>query len=351
MEYKRYELNGIAPRPEWWRVRPDEIQEDCRNVRVGKSRVIAHTPLNLPIYAVTYYDFSPPERKINWSSASGTHHPELYGNGPDAPPTVMVAAGIHGCEVEGVVLLSNLIRLLEVGLDWRGVSRPGLVELASHYRLVLLPCVNMDGRAISPDHRIGADLSECRKAGGGIALNGEPIRWPEMKEHFPLPVDGVRYLGGYPNSEGFNIMHDATPGNFRTSEAAALCRLADECRVDFFLNLHSQPETASCFITAPQMLNYPANIATERVIIRIVTEALKRAGFPSADTSDAPLSNRIDLDTMIALSCGAPVLTLEFPARLSNSFDQILMSGYVVLETILRYGLANGFVDRSTLLT
>jgi hypothetical protein len=44
-------------------------------------------------------------------------------------------------------------------------------------------------------------------------------------------------------------------------------------------------------------------------------------------------------------------LTLEFPARLSNSFDQILMSGYVVLETILRYGLANGFVDRSTLLT
>ncbi len=350
MKFKRFELTGVVPRPEWWRVRPEEISADCTAVRKGKTEVIAETPAGFPVYAVTYNDFRLPRRRINWSSASATRHPELYGNGDGAPQTLLIAAGIHGCEVEGVVVVSNLMRLLETGRDWRGQERPELLKLARHYRLVLLPCVNMDGRAISPDHRIGADLIECRKAGGGIAADGQPIRWPAMKEHFPLPLDQVQYPGGYPNSAGYNIMHDATPGNFRTAEAAALCRLADEVRADFFLNLHSQPEGADVFTIQPQTLGYPANQVTEREYQKRLSEALTRAGIPNHSNHDSPPSPCINLNTIVSLSCGAPTVTVEFASRLAASFDQVLEAGYIVLETAMRMGLEKPFVDRATLI-
>ena len=349
MKFKRFRLTGITPRPPWWRGRPEEIIADCRDVHHGRADIIAHTPGGFPLYAVTYHDFDLPRQRINWSSASGSRNPGLYGNGPGSPQSILIAGGIHGCEVEGVIAISSLIRLLETGRDLRGKERPELLELARCYRLTLLPCVNMDGRAISPDHRIGADLDECRKAGGGIGPDGQAIRYPEMKEHFPLPLDKIEYPGGYPNSEGYNIMHDAAPGNFRTAEAAALCRLADELRADFFLNLHSQPETACCFGVAPGMLNYPAGIATERECLKRLYGALAAAGIPTRENHNAQPSPKIDLNTIISLSCAAPAVTVEFASRLASSFEQILESGHIVLETVMRQGLEKPFVNRAAL--
>jgi len=31
--------------------------------------------------------------------------------------------------------------------------------------------------------------------------------WRGSKEYFPLPLAKVSYPGGYPNADGFNIMH------------------------------------------------------------------------------------------------------------------------------------------------
>ena len=143
-------------------------------------------------------------------------------------------------------------------------------------------------------------------------------------------------------------MHDATPGNFHTAEAAALCKLADELRVDFFLDLHSQPEGVDTFATAPCQFNYPANLAVALEYGRRVAQALQDAGFPSHFPQK--LSPKINMDSIVALSCAAPAVCVEFPARDAESFDAMLERGYVVLETLLQMGTEHPFVNRATLL-
>lgn len=46
------------------------------------------------------------------------------------------------------------------------------------------------------------------------------------------PLERVGYPGGYPNAEGYIIMHDATPGDLRTAAEAAILRLCSRWRVD-----------------------------------------------------------------------------------------------------------------------
>ncbi|MDO5565696.1 MAG: hypothetical protein Q4G59_03490, partial [Planctomycetia bacterium] len=56
-------IPGLEERPDFWRVRTDEIISLCKSVRKGTSQIIAETPAGLPVYAVMYGDFSekPPQ--------------------------------------------------------------------------------------------------------------------------------------------------------------------------------------------------------------------------------------------------------------------------------------------------
>ena len=345
-EIKRFELTGVGPRPDWWLVRPDEIISQCENVKIGKSSVEATTPMGFPVYRVVYNDFQGTGNRVNWISALGCPNPDVFSR--NEVQTVMISGGIHGCEIEGVVLIENLMSLLETGVDLRGKARPELVELASKYRFVLFPCVNMDGRAISPDHRINASEDECRRAGGGIWGDGSTVVWPQMKEYFPLPIDEVIYKGGYPNSEGYNIQLDGVPGNGKTAEAGAILRSAAEKQVDFFLNLHSQPGGELSFVTSPSVCSYPYQIEVANDLRVICGKALTTLGYenPYEDGCNLPLSTRIDINNAVQMCSGASAITFEFSARLQTSFDRILETGYVLLETVLKYGLQKPFCDR-----
>ncbi len=347
MEMKRFELTGVGPRPAWWLVRPNEIEKICRETVKGKCTQEAVTPAGFPVLRVVYGDYPPTGKPVNWSSALGSRNPDCFGRQKGEPQTIMMAGGVHGCEVEGVILLLNLISLLEKGVDLRGKARPELVKAASAYRLVLFPCVNMDGRAISPDHRVNADPEECPRAGGGWWKDGTTIRWPHMKEYFPLPLDRVGYRGGYPNSLGYNIQHDASPGNIKTQEAKALLHAAEEKCVDLFLNFHSQPGCPRSTACGPQIYAGPANIATGKELAKRCNRALMAVGFPFYENEEIKVGADVNINTAVQLCCGAPAITFEFWARDDHGFDRIVETGYLWLETIFKYGMEKLFCDRA----
>ena len=263
--------------------------------------------------------------------------------------TVCLLAGIHGAEPEGVAGVLNVISLLERGCDLRGREEPELLDLLRAYRLVILPCVNMDGRAISPDHLRGCSFEEFRDASQGSWADGSLIGWLGSKEYFPLPLDRVRFPGGYPNSEGYNIMHDASPGNLRTAEAKGVLETVEAYEVDFLLNLHSGSEVP--MVCVPGNLNYPENIRRGRRICQACHTALAEAGLrPSASGLPAEASNALTLNTLITLASGALALTVELPARGPATFDERLDAQYVILKTALADGLRTPFADRERLI-
>jgi len=340
VQFVRRTIAHAAPRPAWWRVRPDELAADLAEVKKGKVEVIARTPGGFPFSAVTYGPSSP-HRELNWPSATGSPRPELYAG--NAPEVVMIAAGIHGEETEGVVLVQNLISLLETGRDLRGVERPHLLELCSRYRLVLLPCVNMDGRAVAPDCLNGCTPDDYAPI-STILKDGRELRWPELKEYYPMPMAEVAQLGTYYNSAGYNIQLDAAPGNLKTAEGEALLRLADRERIDFFLNLHSAREIPH--VIPPSGLNYPRNVETVMAIRR---SWMAKQGL-TEDQVPGEASGQTDINNAVTLATGAAPMTFEFAALKKEPFENKLECGYRIVEAILEHGLHTPLADRRAII-
>ena len=115
MKYQRYEIAGLVERPSWWKVRVEEIEEFCKSIKKGKCTVEAKTPLDYPVYQVVYNDYPDSSNKVNWMSVISAMTPDIFGNKEGSPQTIMISGGIHGAEIEGVILVLNLISLLETG--------------------------------------------------------------------------------------------------------------------------------------------------------------------------------------------------------------------------------------------
>ena len=338
----------IEPRPDWWKVRTQEIVDICRSVKRGKAEIIAETPGGFPVYAVFYGDFSEPAPQTNWSAGSSSSTYTSYDpREAGSPQTFLFLAGIHGAEAESVAAAVNLIQMLETGTDFRGKSRPALLDLISRYRFIIIPCANMDGRAISPDHLRKADFQAFRTASQGTWLDGELIGWQGSKEFFPLPLDKVSFPGGYPNAAGFNIMHDACPGNIRTAEAKGILQLCERWRVDAVLNGHSCEYPPS--ILPPTQLLYPAH--QERGA-QIAADFLRRAYEEKLrpDLPDVPAGARsatFNLNTMIMFASGALPLTLECCVSGDYTFDELMDPNFAALEVFLEDGLQKPFCNRA----
>ena len=170
--FKPMSIPGLEARPDFWRVRPDEMIAGCESVKKGRAEVIAHTPLGYPVHAVFYGDFSEPPPQSNWSAGSASTSWKSYYGEQEHKQTILLIAGVHGAEPESGAGALNLIRMLETGQDYRGKTDPELIELASRYRLIIVPCVNMDGRALSPDHLRNVDHHTFRIASQGAWLDG-----------------------------------------------------------------------------------------------------------------------------------------------------------------------------------
>jgi hypothetical protein len=355
MKFKPFTIENLEPKPDFWRVKPQEIIDVCKSVKRGKAEIIARTPADFPVYAVFYGEFNEPPPQTNWSAGSSSTTWKTYVGEKTQQQTILVCAGIHGAEAESVASLANLIQLLETGKDFRGKKDDAMLRLAQNYRLIILPCVNMDGRAISPDHLRNVDYNTFRAASQGTWADGSLIGWRGSKEYFPLPLDKVSFPGGYPNSQGYNIMHDATPGDVKTAEARALLALVARWRVDLVLNCHSCEHAPA--LLAPSILDYPANVERGLECSHLVNVAIANAGLRPMPTQMPKPGKSLNLNTLAALSSGALALTLECtvsydrpvdPTR-TYSFDEMLEPTLIMLRTLMEDGLQKPFIDREKL--
>ena len=62
---------------------------------------------------------------------------------------LLIHAAVHGAEMEGIAATLNLVSVMETGADLKGQEWPGL-EAAGEMRLIIVPCLNPDGRARVP---------------------------------------------------------------------------------------------------------------------------------------------------------------------------------------------------------
>ena len=252
----------------------------------------------------------------------------------------MIVAGIHGEEAEGVITVLDLMHIMETGNDLRGFPQPELAALAENFRLVLMPCVNMDGRAISPDCYLGTTNDEFRRVVSTLLKDGTRLHWPALKEYFPMPMDQVAELGTYYNSEGYNIMHDAAPGNLRTEEAKGILRTAHRERIDFFLNMHSD---GTEHFSLSDSLHYSVNKAT---YIAVSKEWMKLRGH-DPEVILGGFSMQTDINCAVELATGAPAVTYEHGLKAEGATHASLLDeGLSVLEALFRYGKDHVLADR-----
>ena len=101
---------------------------------------------------IFYGDFNEAPPQTNFSAGNSSSAIKAYLGEMDHPQTVLFSGGVHGSEPESVVAALNMIQLLETGRDFRGKEDPEFLELAAQYRLIIAPCINMDGRSICPEH-------------------------------------------------------------------------------------------------------------------------------------------------------------------------------------------------------
>ncbi len=345
--YPVFPIPNLVERPGWWAVRNDEITRIATSAKKGQVAHLANSAGGLPIHSVTYGPTAAAPGTGSWISASNSRRVEAYKTNEEGPQVVVLLCGVHGAEPEGVAGAVNLIHLLETGADLTRKRRPGLVELCSAYRLIIIPCLNPDGRAVSPDHLRGATNDEFRRASQGIWLDGTEVGYPACKEYVPLPLDRVQHPGGYPNAHGYNIQHDASPGDIRTEEARKLLEMVAREQVDLVLNMHSHPLAPRSL--SPCVSEYPLHATRILDYADRFFEDLNRAGLRPEPVLPRDNVMGYCLNNACSMASGALGLTFEHPTVEAWSFEEILEIFFVAVETCLKWGRTEKFAPRRPL--
>lgn len=351
--FKPFHIEGLEEKPAFWQVRPKEVIAACKNVRCGQAEVIALTPLRYPVYAVFFGDFTDTPPQTNWSAGNSSSSRHAYLGDDRKKQTILFVAGVHGSEPENVAAAINLIHLLDTGKDLLGREDKELLALTEHYRFIIVPCLNMDGRAISPDHFRGQPYELFRAASQGVWADSSLVGWLGSKEWFPLPLSKVLYPGGYPNADGYNIQHDVSPGDMRTEEARALCRLAARWRVDFMLNGHSCEGLP--FVLYPSRVESGEHQEWGRQLAKKANRAILDAGLRDHEYGNERPHDTINLTNLLTWCSGGLGLTLETYHGCYNAqgditpytFEQMMEPAFIVLKTVMREGLTHPLAGSS----
>lgn len=221
--------------PSYWKSTLEDIKEAMQNVTRGRVSVIGYSAGNRPIYMVEYGEASPHVQLANYSSALGAKQLEVYKKNPQ--PCILLYAATHGAEFEGTVSMLNLISLFETGADLRGEKDELLASWPQRAHLMLIPCMNPDGRArVGVKSVVGMTIGEFRRLAQGVWKDGTTCDWPDCKKYHPIK-EYVSFMGGYFNDDGVNLMHD----NFfvpMAPETQHLMRICSENAPDFVLSFH-----------------------------------------------------------------------------------------------------------------
>ncbi len=319
--------------PGFWVTALEDIRSLLeRTVSRGAIRPIGTSAGGREIPAVVYGRPRQGSGTTTFSGSLGLRDVRAY-FGPDWERTVYLAmGGVHASEYEGIVGLVNLIAVLETGHDLRGTEWPELVDVAARVgRIVLIPVVNVDGRARIPQrmfpHR-GEDRTIYQYLATGGRLDGGNIGWPTCKENIPLAFSTVQFPGGYPNDAGVNIQHDDFLSSHRQPETEALLRLCAEERPDLIVNLHTGAPPRNYFTRMHRPYCEPVlqpvfDELYRRIHRRLALEGCQGTRDPNveADPAAAP-AGCYNLDSVLNLHCGALAVLIEAPSHAFSGTDR-----------------------------
>lgn len=225
--------------PNFWKSRLSDIQAELMRVKTGRVEIAAVSPGGRPMFAVYYGKKDNFHSRANYNSAVAARNPAFYAKKDSTTKPVLFFLGpVHGQEVEGIVGLLNLIRVVETGSDFRGKAWPELQRKVEKCRVIIIPSANPDGRARCPyDSWVGRPTRTMTRFGQGTRKDGSLYGWPGAKAVHPMKGD-VGILGAYFNDNGINPMHD----DFfepMADETRAILRIARSEAPDITVSLHS----------------------------------------------------------------------------------------------------------------
>jgi hypothetical protein len=314
-------LEQPAGIPSFWLTTVEEVGHflDSR-IRRGSVETVGTTAGGRKMRAVFYGTPRAGKGTTTFSGSLGFHDVRAYLGPSHGKKVYMAMAAVHGGEFEAIAGMVNLLSVLETGKDLRGREWPEIVAAAAALdRVVLIPVVNLDGRARVPlrmEKFRGSDFTVHEYLNTGAKPDGNIIGWPQCKEFIPLDFSKSQFPGGYPNDAGVNIQHDDFLGK-RQPETQALLDLAARERPDLILNLHTgavYPLMHRPFVEGALMPAFEALFG--QVQGRLAAEGLQRTRDRQAegDPKKSPLST-YNLDTALNLHCGALSAVVEFPSH------------------------------------
>lgn len=339
--------------PGWWQSSVEFVEDWLpRTVLTGTIDILGMSPGGRKVSLATFggSGAEQPLGVCNWNSALGAGRPEAYFGftpGTRRRPVLMVIAGMHGAEVEGIVGARSLIQILETGKDLKGNSQVELQRLLQSLRVLVVVMANPDGRARCPvEGWIGRSDREMSCVNHGTRLNGEPYGWPTCKATHPMRGD-VGQLGTYFDDAGTNIMHDFWESPHSPVTIALLQRIAQE-GPDCLMNLHSCEDGPMLLRTAyvPPEINRRIEAMNERLNRRLgeIGLPLSKIGGATGLDGDPSAPPAFNFNS-IAYHTGAQLpFVFESPHgntnwRFNGNYEDLLqlhhLSFEVVAQTLL----------------
>ncbi len=342
----RYEMRraSFLEAPPFWPTRLADLDRLAGRWPATAHRVIGHSAGGRPLHCFFHGDFEEADRTATLSSALASGNPAaFFGARRRTKPVLLVAAAMHGQEVEGIAACLNLLAVARTGADLKGRGWPELRRLCDCSRLAVVPLLNPDGRERVPvNNLIGSDDDDVDYYGQGLDEEGRLMTWPEVKERQPLPADRVRLLGGYYNDAGVNVQHDDFTGH-PAPETQAILRLAGEEVPDVVLTLHGCGNAPMFTGTEPLL---PAAYRTRQAHLEaVVLQRLRREGYRPEAPRTSPRTG-FNLLTPLYLACGCVPLLLELPHGMATkpfAAEEIVDLSLTAFEELLCFGAAFGF--------
>lgn len=331
--------------PAFFKATLEDIEREVAAVRKGTVQTVSSAG-GRKIQLVCYGKKNDYRRTANLSSAAGYGDSSCYADKarPEVKPCLLLVGAMHGAEFEGTSAILNLIHVIETGQDYAGNPYPSLTRMAEEMNLLLIPCLNPDGRARVPFQEVtGMSFEEFRYWAQGTWKDGSLAGWPDCKKIHPI-LAAAGHLGAYYNDDGVNLMHDDFFAPM-AGETKFLLDTVGEYVPDLTILLHGGTNAPNLVINpsgVPLYFKTEARRFALNLDRRCRGEGLKTRVQPiNASDTNPPVS--VNAAAAVTLKCGELCVTYETNQGLDYG-DLIYDAAQIYRHHILLFEAAADYV-------